>query len=420
MKDLNLKKLFSKREHFSLLENIVSIAAGPIAVFDNAGNLISGRQPLEEMNSFPVKLERETIGYVSGGQEAENVALIISGLIETWSVQRSLADEILKKYKEHDLLYNINDAASLHPKTEEIADFIINELKRLIEFDYASILIFNEIENTFEVLSSYGDDCRCTYYKKYIEKINGNIFKNGRGEIINEIFEKDNVAYSFMAVPLKTKEKTIGIINVCSFKEIQYNTSDFKILSSITSYIANSIEITRLHNFAYYDPLTSLPNRRLFEEYINKALARTDRSGKFMAVCFMDLDGFKSINDNYGHDAGDVVLVNVARRVSDVLRKSDMLTRLGGDEFIFLIEDFNEENDLNKILSKIEYVVEQPINIGAGKTVTVCVSIGICLYPGECGGNSPAVLINNADKAMYLSKERKSVRTSSWAIYDKS
>lgn len=419
MKDLNLKNIFSKREHFALLENIINIAAGPIAVFDDDGTLISGKQPSGKRDSFPVKLEEETIGHVSGGPAAKNAAQVISGLIETWSVQRSLADEILKKYKEHDLLYNINDVASLHPKTEDMAGFIINELKRLIEFDYASILIFNETKNTFESLSSYENDCGCSYYKKYIEKINSKIFKNGRGEIINEIFEKENAAYSFMSVPLKTKKKTIGIINVCSFKGIQYNTSDFKILSSITSYIANSIEITRLYNVAYYDILTGLPNRRLFEEYIKKAIARTDRSGKFMAVCFMDLDGFKSINDIYGHGAGDVVLVSAAKRISTALRKSDMLTRLGGDEFIFLIEDLNTEDDLDRILSKIEYAIGQPINIGAGKTVSVCVSIGICLYPGKCSGNSPAVLINNADKAMYLSKERKSVRTSSWALYDK-
>ncbi|MHB1696837.1 MAG: GAF domain-containing protein [bacterium] len=419
MKDLNLEKFFSKKGHLALLENIIGLAGESTAVFDDDGTLISGKQPSGERDSFPVKLEGKTIGRVSGGPAAGNAASIISGLIETWSVQRSLADEILKKYKEHDLLYNINDAASLHPKTEEIADFIINELKRLIEFDYASILIFNEAENIFNALSSYGNDCRCSYYKKYIEKINGKIFKNGRGEIINEIFEKENAAYSFMAVPLKTKEKTIGIINVCSFKDIQYNTSDFKILSSITSYIANSIEITRLYSVAYYDHLTGLPNRRLFEEYIEKAIARADRSGKFMAVCFMDLDWFKSINDNYGHDAGDVVLVSVAKRISASLRKSDMLTRLGGDEFIFLIEDLNTENDLSSILSKIEYAIGQPINIGAGKTVSVCVSIGVCLYHRECGKSSPAALINNADKAMYSSKERKSIRTSSWAVYDK-
>ena len=261
MKEFNLKKFFSKKENSVLLENIADISSEPVSVLDGAGSLIAGGPPAAKSPSFPIKIDGEEIGRVSGKRGAEGAAAILSRSIRSLSVQRSLAEEILQKYKEYDLLYNINDLMSLCPKPAEIADFIISELLKLIKFEYASIIIFNEAGKTLDILSSYGKNHDGAGYKKNIEKINAKVFKSGKGEIINENIEKDwggrkkvkinsgGDAYSFMSVPLKTKGKNIGLINVCSFKEAAYYiSSDFKILSTIASYAANSIEITRLYN----------------------------------------------------------------------------------------------------------------------------------------------------------------------------
>ena len=261
MKEFNLKKFFSKKENSVLLENIADISSGPVSILDSAGSLVAGGPPAAKSLSFPIKIDGEEIGRVSGKRGAEGAAAILSRSIRSLSVQRSLAEEILQKYKEYDLLYNINDLMSLCPKPAEIADFIISELLKLIKFEYASIIIFNEAGKTLGILSSYGKNHNGAGYKKNIEKINAKVFKSGKGEIINENIEKDwggrkkvkinsgGDAYSFMSVPLKTKGKNIGLINVCSFKEAAYYiSSDFKILSTIASYTANSIEITRLYN----------------------------------------------------------------------------------------------------------------------------------------------------------------------------
>ncbi len=261
MKEFNLKKFFSKKENSVLLENIADISSEPVSVLDGAGSLIAGGPTAAKSPSFPIKIDGEEIGRVSGKRGAEGAAAILSRSIRSLSVQRSLAEEILQKYKEYDLLYNINDLMSLCPKPAEIADFIISELLKLIKFEYASIIIFNEAGKTLDILSSYGKNHNGAGYKKNIEKINAKVFKSGKGEIINENIEKDwggrkkvkinsgGDAYSFMSVPLKTKGKNIGLINVCSFKEAAYYiSSDFKILSTIASYTANSIEITRLYN----------------------------------------------------------------------------------------------------------------------------------------------------------------------------
>ena len=247
MKEFNLKKFFSKKENSALLENIADISSEPLSVLDGSGVPVAGDTPAAKSPSFPIKIDGEEIGRVSGKRGAEGAAGILSRYIRSWSVQRSLAEEILQKYKEYDLLYNINDLMSLCPKPSEIADFIIAELLKLIKFEYASIIIFNDADKALDILSSYGKNYKGAKYKKHIEKINAKIFKGAKGEIINENIEKD--AYSFISVPLKTKGKNIGLINVCSFKDaVYYVSSDFKILSTIASYAANSIEITRLYN----------------------------------------------------------------------------------------------------------------------------------------------------------------------------
>ena len=247
MKEFNLKKFFSKKENSALLENIADISSEPLSVLDGSGVPVAGDTPAAKSPSFPIKIDGEEIGRVSGKRGAEGAAGILSRYIRSWSVQRSLAEEILQKYKEYDLLYNINDLMSLCPKPAEIADFIIAELLKLIKFEYASIIIFNEADNALNILSSYGKNYNGAEYKKHIEKINAKVFKSGKGEIINENIEKD--AYSFISVPLKTKGRNIGLINVCSFKNaVYYISSDFKILSTVASYAANSIEITRFYN----------------------------------------------------------------------------------------------------------------------------------------------------------------------------
>jgi K+-sensing histidine kinase KdpD len=253
MKDLNIKKFFAKKENSVLLDNLVDIFGGNVGVFDIEGNLISGRRPSGDITYFPIKLEEETIGHISGGPKAENMSSVISSFIEARYLQRTLADEILRKYKEHDLLYNINDETSLCPKTEEIADFIIHELSRLVSFEYASILIFDEKETVFKPLSSFGDSSWVEPIKKDIDNINEKVFEKGTGEIVSgnltSAGKSGSAVYSVMSIPLKARKRNIGIINIGSRKKL-YMSEDFKILSAIASYIANSIEVMRLYNVA--------------------------------------------------------------------------------------------------------------------------------------------------------------------------
>jgi diguanylate cyclase (GGDEF)-like protein len=152
---------------------------------------------------------------------------------------------------------------------------------------------------------------------------------------------------------------------------------------------------------ANHDTLTGLPNRRLLHDRLNQAITRSCRSNRNLAVCFLDLDGFKHVNDTQGHSAGDVVLRVVAARLSKELRGDDTVARLGGDEFVLIICDIELKEDVSKLLSRLLDDIAQPIMI-EGKSAKVTASIGITLYPQDnCG---PDELLQHADEAMYVAK----------------
>lgn len=173
-----------------------------------------------------------------------------------------------------------------------------------------------------------------------------------------------------------------------------------------------------IETLARHDMLTHLPNRRFLEEQLNQALPRAERYGKLLAVCMLDLDGFKPVNDAYGHEAGDEVLVTLGKRLPEALRKSDFVARLGGDEFVLLVEDLSGPNDLTPILAKVEEAMNTPIPLSHGEIVQISGSMGIALYPfgkEETGDQ----LLRSADHALYESKSKKLHREHFWVIDEK-
>jgi diguanylate cyclase (GGDEF)-like protein/PAS domain S-box-containing protein len=170
-----------------------------------------------------------------------------------------------------------------------------------------------------------------------------------------------------------------------------------------------------LQYLALYDHLTGLPNRRLLESRIELAMARAERNNKLFAVCMLDLDNFKPINDTYGHDAGDEVLVTLGQRLPNVLRKTDIAARFGGDEFVLLIEDISSMSDLAAIFPKIEEAIRTPIFLSNDASIQVGASMGVCIYPfgDEETGDQ---LLRSADQALYDNKAHKLDRTHFWTL----
>jgi len=177
---------------------------------------------------------------------------------------------------------------------------------------------------------------------------------------------------------------------------------------AITHYVGVKEDITQLKQSheqashrALHDPLTGLPNRDLFQEHLTKAIDRAQRTQGGLAVLFLDLDGFKAVNDTLGHVAGDVVLCMMARRIQACLRASDLVARLGGDEFTVLLEAIPEPAPALKIVRLILKELGRPCELGTA-TVTLGASVGIARYP--CAGLTAEQLVAAADAAMYQAK----------------
>lgn len=157
----------------------------------------------------------------------------------------------------------------------------------------------------------------------------------------------------------------------------------------------------RARQLALHDDLTSLPNRRCFHERLEQALAQVGPRHPALAVLYLDLDGFKSVNDLHGHVVGDELLGIVAARLSRAVRAEDFMSRLGGDEFACLIADLSTRDELGQLACKLIDAVSSPLTIGS-LTLAVRPSIGIATYPAD--GATADTLLNSADGAMYHAK----------------
>jgi len=158
-----------------------------------------------------------------------------------------------------------------------------------------------------------------------------------------------------------------------------------------------------LKKIAYFDELTGMPNRTLLADRMSQGVAHTQRNGKIMAVCYLDLDGFKPVNDQFGHAAGDKLLVGVAERIAECLRKIDTLSRIGGDEFVLLLLDLKTVDEYELSIERVLNILREPFNI-EGNSVVISASIGVTLYPQN--NSDSDTLLRHADQAMYTAKQK--------------
>ncbi len=213
-------------------------------------------------------------------------------------------------------------------------------------------------------------------------------------------------ASDWLGIPLVGHQGTIGALVVQSHA-VRYSELDKTLLQFVSAQIAANIERKqaneRLQYMAQYDVLTGLPNRTLFDDRLQVALAAAKRNEQRLSLLFIDLDHFKSVNDRFGHAVGDLLLQEVASRIQTCVRESDTVCRIGGDEYVVLLHAVCTPQDATMVAASICAALHQPFSL-SGHDLQIASSIGIANYPDH--GDEPAQLKRSADAAMYQAKHQ--------------
>ncbi len=208
-----------------------------------------------------------------------------------------------------------------------------------------------------------------------------------------------------LTMPVYREGRIVAIMGVGN-KRTEYNDTDLDLVGRIADMTFDFVERKQseqqIHFMAYNDILTGLPNRELFADRLQQAIYHAHRFGKLLGICYLDLDGFKPVNDQHGHEAGDQLLIELAKRLLREMREIDTIARLGGDEFVILFNDLSTIFQGEEIVERLLKVISEPFSI-SDNTVYVSASAGLTFFPHD---NADAdTLLRHADQAMYQAKE---------------
>lgn len=216
----------------------------------------------------------------------------------------------------------------------------------------------------------------------------------------------------FAAFPLKDNQKVVGALILFGTGDV-FDQSTLQLFQNLTNNIANKLYLVKLESLriksekkieylAYNDTLTQISNRTFFEKRLSQMISALNRLHRKIALLILDLDDFKEVNDNFGHDVGDRLLKEVAKRLKKSVRTEDTLARLGGDEFVLLTDAFENQADLENLAIRIISIISTPFNIGKQK-LSVSISLGIA-YTSK--PTTKDTLFKKADEALYISKSK--------------
>ncbi len=376
------------------------------------GNIIKEYVPLIETNlrsilNLPISeqitklLNSHTEGYQNALFLAKRyriglyfIAILLTAYLVNVFIRLKLTRQTL--HKTYNKLVERYESQKVFEKRLQIRDIAFNHaLEGIMITDDREIIIDvnpafsritgyqreNVIGNTPSILSSGRHD------SKFYLTMRENITRNGywRGEIWNR-----NQAGKIYPENL----------SICSVLDSENKISNFVAVFSDISVLKQQEK--KLHKMAYYDSLTELPNRVLLRDRLNQSIMQCQRTQSFMAVCYLDLDGFKPINDIHGHESGDRLLMEISNRLKNLLRRGDTVARLGGDEFVYIFIGLKKNTDFEPAIHRLLKYIKQPIVINKN-WLSISASIGVAIYPDDnCDADG---LLRHADLAMYQAKQ---------------
>jgi diguanylate cyclase (GGDEF)-like protein len=320
--------------------------------------------------------------------------------------------------------------ASLHLtmnlSLDAVLEAILESALELVSADDTHVFLYEHGSLSFAAALFDGHQQKDPFMHPRPQGITYQVAREGKLIVVDDtlsdpLFEDRVWEGSIISLPLKIGSKVLGVMNVALKRAHVFSENEIRALEFLGDQAAIAIQNAKLYeqaqqeiadrkkaekaikHLANHDALTGLPNRRLFNERILLEIARAQRNDQKICVMLFDLDHLKAVNDSYGHNVGDTLLQAVAQRLLGLLRKSDTVARMGGDEFLLILPEMQLQQDAIPTAERILSALSTTFSL-EGYEVNITTSIGVVFFPDD--GDTPEALIKKADIAMYKAKEK--------------
>jgi len=380
--------------------------------------------------SSPVRLPAEQEAYFAD-RESINSSLFPSFLRLLWDQKNLIQDYTLsqttlrKRVNELDLLRKASLHLTMNLTLDALLEAILESALELVSADDTHIFLYDHGVLTFASALFEGHQQQEPFMHPRRDGVTYHVAKEGVKRVVNDmtndpIFNNTDWKGSIISLPLKIGQKVLGVMNVALHRPHDFTEGEIRLMEFLGDQAAIAIQNAKLYeqaqqeiadrkkaekaiqHLANHDALTGLPNRRLFNERINLEIARSQRNQLCFSVMLFDLDQLKRVNDSYGHNIGDMLLQAVAQRLLGLLRKSDTIARMGGDEFLLILPEMETPEDAVQTAERILSAVSTPFFLET-KQIDITTSIGAAFFPND--GEDVDTLVRKADLAMYKAKE---------------
>lgn len=359
------------------------------------------------------------LGTIEAEIQAQGLTYSDSTLSDVSGTKQNYVEQIKLANREVFSLYELAREFSSAVDLQSTLELFASKIGKFVPFDTCALYLLDHTKRSATASHVEGRNMELLRLRQIKVGQGATGFALKSGQTVQNVEPDLDFQYSqteltqmyltMASVPLIADEELIGAVTVYSQELESYGEENIRLLETISRIAADAIGKSLKHDeattHAMTDPMTGLPNARSLQRQFEKEVARASRGGSSFQVLMLDLDGFKAVNDTYGHKAGDEMLREISKVIREQLREYDFLARYGGDEFVALVPG-TEPNDVVDLCDRIEKAVKAfKLPVGEGKTASVGVSLGASGYPQE--GETFDQMIVVADKVMY---ERKMTR----------
>ncbi len=331
-----------------------------------------------------------------------------------------------KRSNELDLIRKASLHLTMNLSLDSVLEAILESAMELISADDTHVFLYEHGVLSFAAALFEGHQQKEPFMNPRQDGLTYTVAREGIKRVVNDaskdpLFLDSPWVGSIIGLPLKIGQKVLGVMNIAVQRKHEFSDEEIKVLEFLGDQAAVAIQNAKLYeqaqqeiadrkkaekaiqHLANHDALTGLPNRRLFNERINLEIARSQRNKIRFSVMLFDLDQLKKVNDSFGHNIGDMLLQAVAQRMLGLLRKSDTVARMGGDEFFLILPEMNQIEDATLTAERILSALSTPFHL-EGYQINISTSIGASFFPDD--GETPEELVKKADLAMYKAKEK--------------